>query len=195
MNKPRKTNHRKHGNVGSVRIIGGEWGGRKISVPDLDGLRPTTDRVRETLFNWLMPYLPASNCLDVCAGSGSLGFEALSRGASKVDFVEKDVNAAKVISQNAKMLEAKVNIQNCAILDFLNNNHLNESYDIVFVDPPFDLNMHEDIFRALQNGGWLKSDTIIYCEKPRSIELVLPESWYWFKEKRSKNLEFGLLAF
>lgn len=198
MNNPRKKT-RQNKAPGVIRIIGGQWRSRKLVVPDLDGLRPTTDRIRETLFSWLLPYVADSHCLDVCAGSGGLGFEALSRGATQVDFVEKNPVAVKFLLENAKTLGIKegieANIDRRSILDFLKVNDQDKKYDIIFVDPPFDLNMHDDIFKALVDGEWLAEGAVIYCEKPRFSELSLPDDWYWLKEKRSKNLEFGLLSF
>lgn len=198
MNNPRKK-PRQNKAPGVIRIIGGQWRSRKLAVPDLDGLRPTTDRIRETLFSWLLPYVAESRCLDVCAGSGGLGFEALSRGAARVDFVEKNPVAVKYLLENAAALGVKegvdASVDRRSILDFLKNNADKTQYDIIFVDPPFDLNMHDDIFKALVEGEWLAEDAVIYCEKPRFSELALPNDWYWLKEKSSKNLEFGLLSF
>ena len=195
MNKQGKSPYSKSKNQGTIRIIGGKWRSRKITVAGVEGLRPTTDRVRETVFNWLMPYISGSHCLDVCAGTGVLGFEALSRGAVRVDFVESNATAANMLIENAKALDIDVEVTRQSILDYLKANQSNKSYDIVFVDPPFDLQMHEQIFAELEKGNWLSSKALIYCEKPRLNQIKLPENWFWYKEKRNKNIEFGLLAY
>ncbi|MGH1427984.1 MAG: 16S rRNA (guanine(966)-N(2))-methyltransferase RsmD [Arenicella sp.] len=193
--------NKKNGNstyAGEIRIIGGQWRSRKLMVPDVDGLRPTTDRVRETLFNWLQPYIHGARCLDVCAGSGALGFEALSRGAKHVDFVDKHPRAIEVIKRNAHSLgmsaDQQCSIHKGSIMQFLQENTEKAQYDIVFVDPPFDLQMHEDIFTALQEVSLLDSNGLIYCEKPLKEALVLPDAWEWIKEKKTKNVVFGLIA-
>jgi len=184
--------------AGEVRIIGGQWRNRKLAVPSVDGLRPTTDRVRETVFNWLQPYTANSRCLDICAGSGALGFEALSRGATSVQFIEKEKQAVHFLQKNAQkldMLESnQLHIQQTAALNFLTKNVHSEHFDIVFVDPPFALNMHSDIFSALQDGQWLANEALIYCEMPVNEMVVLPENWSWFRKKSTKSLTFGLIA-
>ncbi len=195
MQNKKNSNHSKKG---ELRIIGGEWRSRKLLVPDVAGLRPTTDRIRETVFNWLQAYIVNSQCLDVCAGSGALGFEALSRGASKVHFIETNKQAIQAIEKNAHNLDVNINdqalIEQQSVLKFLAENIHSQRFDIVFVDPPFDLNMHKDIFAALEKGQWLTEDALIYCEMPRKEDLELPPKWEWFREKRSKNVAFGLIA-
>lgn len=199
-------------NLGEIRLIGGEWRSRKLVVPTVAGLRPTSDRVRETLFNWLQAYTNNSKCLDVCAGSGALGFEALSRGAASVQFVETNTKAIQTIEKNAQNLgvnikigtdiETNVNtqsnshivIEQSSILDFLAKNTHSQQFDIIFVDPPFALNLHVEIFEALQSGQWLTKNSLVYCEMPANEHLVLPSKWGWFREKRTKNLAFGLIA-
>ena len=192
--------NKKNGNstyAGEIRIIGGQWRSRKLVVPEVDGLRPTTDRVRETLFNWLQPYIHDSRCLDVCAGSGALGLEALSRGAMQVDFVDNHHRAIDVIKRNANSLEVQddqqFSIHKTSIMQFLQNHEVQKPYDIVFVDPPFDLQMHGDIFAYLQKPSLLAEGALIYCEKPLKEELVLPSSWEWVREKKTKNVVFGLI--
>ena len=195
MKNRKNSNHPKKG---EVRIIGGDWRSRKLLVPDVDGLRPTTDRIRETVFNWLQTYIVNSQCLDVCAGSGALGFEALSRGANKIHFVETNKKAIQAIEQNAQNLEVNTNgrviVQKQAVLDFLAENIHSQRFDVVFVDPPFALNLHEAIFKALEQGDWLAENALIYCEMPANETLELSSQWEWFREKRSKNVAFGLIA-
>jgi len=136
----KKPNRVIHAGQGSIRIIAGEWRGRKLPVIDVDGLRPTSDRIRETLFNWLMPYLSGSRCLDLFAGTGALGFEAASRGAHNVDFVESHRQVSQALSENIKLLEANAIVHNMAANAFLTRS-ATESFDLVFVDPPFAENM------------------------------------------------------
>ena len=182
---------------GEVRIIGGQWRSRKILFPNVDGLRPSTDRVRETLFNWLQFDLRGSHCLDACAGSGVLGFEALSRQSASVHFVEKESVAIDMIERNAKNLAASDDnafIHQMDILDFLSAKQFTDSFDIVFVDPPFALNLHAEIFRALLAAQCLSETALIYCEMPSSECIELPGNWSWYKQKKFKNVSFGLIS-
>lgn len=188
MSKARKTDK----TTGSIRIIGGQWRSRKIAVPVVEGLRPTTDRTRETVFNWLQPYLPGCRCLDVCAGSGALGFEALSRGASYADFVEIDSQAVQSIRQSINDLQAHASVWHESIFDFLRRSSI-EAYDIIFIDPPFQQHMHEQILSSLASSQILADDVLVYCEKPEGGLLEL-ERWSWFKHKKTKSIEYGLLA-
>jgi len=191
MSKAVKSSKLASKNKGSIRLIGGQWGSRKLEVADLNGLRPTTDRVRETVFNWLNPYVHSSRCLDICAGSGALGFEALSRGAEYVDFVELNALAANAIKQSINMLEANACVHQCSAQDFLNRKVV-KPYDIVFVDPPFDLNLHQIILNGLLEEGVLDEDALVYCEKPAK-EILHLKGWQWHKLKKAKSVEFGLL--
>ena len=123
---------------GACRIIGGKWRGRKIKFDDAEGLRPTTDRIRETVFNWLQPYVRQSFCLDCFAGSGVLGFEALSRGAQQVIFIEQNVQTVKKIKQNITALKAEqASVIRQDALSWLQSAQRNNELDLVFLDPPF----------------------------------------------------------
>jgi len=191
--------NKKQSQFGEVRIIAGKWRSRKIKVLDLPGLRPTTDRVRETVFNWLQYDIHNSHCLDACAGSGALGFEALSRGAASVHFVERELNAVKLLQSNSKSLidseKQTAHIHHCAIADFLAKpNSSGQPFDVVFVDPPFELNLHDEIFSALQNESWLAKGALIYCEMPSKNMAELPFSWEWARQKKLKNVSFGLIT-
>lgn len=182
---------------GEVRIIGGDWGGRKIAFPDVDGLRPSTDRVRETVFNWLQFDLAGSHCLDACAGSGVLGFEALSRQAATVHFVEKEAVAVEMVRYNADKVgvsSENVRIYQADIVSFLKSKKNGITFDIVFVDPPFVANLHADIFNALLDSQSLSENALIYCEMPASEILSLPEKWSWYRQKKFKNVSFGLIT-
>ncbi|HDR1022420.1 TPA: 16S rRNA (guanine(966)-N(2))-methyltransferase RsmD [Pasteurella multocida] len=171
---------------GEVRIISGLWRGRKLPVLSSEGLRPTGDRVKETLFNWLMPYIVDSTCLDCFAGSGSLGFEALSRQAKQVTFLELDKNVAAQLSKNLATLkcsaeQAKVFNQNS--LQFLNQAQNAPHFDIVFIDPPFHFGLAQQTVDLLAQHQWLKPDALIYVETEKNQPITTPENWIVLKEK------------
>ncbi|PJG86170.1 16S rRNA (guanine(966)-N(2))-methyltransferase RsmD [Conservatibacter flavescens] len=173
-------------NKGEVRIIAGKWRGRKLPVLNREGLRPTGDRVKETLFNWLMPYIIDAHCLDCFAGSGSLGFEALSRHAKSVTFVELDARVVHQLKQNLATLncspeQGKVIQQNS--LDFLKLAKNTPHFDIVFLDPPFHLGLTEQAIQLLQQHDWLADNAIIYVETEKVQPLTTPANWRLLKEK------------
>ncbi|GHE95676.1 16S rRNA (guanine(966)-N(2))-methyltransferase RsmD [Thalassotalea profundi] len=178
--------------IGAIRIISGKYRGRKLPVLMAEGLRPTTDRVKETLFNWLMPYINASNCLDCFAGAGSLGFEALSRGASNVTLIELDRSAAKQLNDNKKLLNAQnLNVINTNSLQYLAQ-PAPMNYDIVFIDPPFHQGLAEEAC-SLVNNGWLNKNALIYLEVESSgTALSLPENWDLLKEKIAGQVAYRL---
>lgn len=170
---------------GQVRIIAGQWRGRKLAVADVDGLRPTGDRVRETLFNWLQAEVAGSHCLDLFAGSGALGFEALSRHASSATFVEPDRHAYTVLQQSAEMLavtKSRARLVLGTAETFLARNQTR--FDLIFVDPPFDKSLQWDTI-ALLNAGHLAENGMIYVESPTSMALpaVLPDGLCVQREK------------
>src|ERR1700730_8767896 len=145
------------GGRGSVRIIGGAWRGRRVAFPDLPELRPTPDRVRETLFNWLQHAVASARCLDLYAGSGALGLEALSRGAREVHFVELDAVAARNLAQQIDRLGAARQAQ---VLEMGAERYLRgpaQPFDIVFLDPPFRSGAVPLIAEQLDQAGWLKA--------------------------------------
>ncbi|BBM01401.1 ribosomal RNA small subunit methyltransferase D [Microbulbifer sp. GL-2] len=148
----------------------------------MEGLRPTGDRLRETLFNWLQFRLPGACCLDLFAGSGALGLEALSRGASSVDFVELNPHAAHTLKEQLRLLEAQgAQVHSCRAADFLASN--NNQYDIIFVDPPFAEDLWQESLSALE--GHLSEETLIYIETPRDTVLSSLSNWQLVKEKRA----------
>ncbi|TKB45409.1 16S rRNA (guanine(966)-N(2))-methyltransferase RsmD [Thalassotalea mangrovi] len=167
--------------AGQVRVIAGKYRGRKLPVIDAQGLRPTTDRIKETVFNWLMPYVANAVCLDSCAGSGSLGFEALSRGAQHVTFVELEKLAAKQIKDNIKRLQDENSeVLNQTILNLASN----RCFDLVFIDPPFNKGLASDISNYLEHMGLLTPDAIIYVETETQFDSAkLPDNWQLIKEK------------
>ena len=176
-----------------VRIIAGQWRGRKLTFPDAAGLRPTPDRIRETLFNWLAPQLPGARCLDLFAGSGGLGFEAASRGAARVVLVERAPEAVAALHANRQRLAAsatEIVAQDAA--DYLGGDP--EPFDIIFLDPPFrDQAVLRAAVRLLAERGWLGRDARIYLETaagPPPAEV--PDGWEPLKDKRAGQVVFRL---
>jgi 16S rRNA (guanine966-N2)-methyltransferase len=155
-----------------VRIIGGQWRGRKLRFPDREGLRPTLSRVRETLFNWLAPSIHEARCLDLYAGSGALGFEALSRGAAEVTFVERDRKAAAALKNNAEILDARASVRQMTAERFLAGN--SEPFDLILFDPPFADTRALDLLPVLLDSH-LSADGLLYLETGRRATLPLPE--------------------
>ncbi len=190
MNQCRKQQNKKAAS-GSIRIISGKHKGRKLPVLMVDGLRPTTDRVKETVFNWLMPYIHDVNCLDCFAGAGSLGFEALSRGAAQVQLVELNKAAAKQLCANKQLLKANnMVVSNTNVLDFLKT-QTPQSFDLVFIDPPFRLNLVTQTSELLENG-WLTAQALIYVEMEVESEQQLPNNWQLLKEKIAGQVAYRL---
>lgn len=167
-----------------LRIIGGRWRGRKVAFAPIEGLRPTGDRLRETLFNWLQFHLPGARCLDLYAGSGALGLEALSRGAAAVDFVELDRGAAQTLRQQLDLLQADgARVHNCPAEVFLCQPV--EPFDVIFVDPPFANDLWQNALAGLIEAGCIGDNTLIYVESPRSTPINAPEDWQLEKEKQA----------
>lgn len=149
-----------------MRIIGGEWRGRKLPVPDIPGLRPSGDRGRETLFNWLAGAVPGARCADLFAGSGALGFEAASRGAAHVDLVEISPVAVSALLDSAQRLgAAQVTVHRANVVDWLRGRDAG-SLDIVFMDPPFDSGLAVRAARVLQERDCITPGGHVYIETP-----------------------------
>ncbi len=182
--KPQKN---KHSNTNTLRIIGGEWRSRKLPFVDAQGLRPTPDRIRETLFNWLQGHIHGANCLDLFAGSGVLGLEALSRGAAEVVFVEKNKAVAEQLKDNLDLLKTEADVQHTDALDYLNSQNIMELcinsssrskseraiiqkwggvLDIIFLDPPYRQGLLEKTLTILcdKEKGFINKNTLIYLE-------------------------------
>lgn len=190
MNQARKQQNKKVAS-GSIRIIAGKYRGRKLPVLMAEGLRPTTDRVKETLFNWLMPYIHNANCLDCFAGAGSLGFEALSRGAKKVCLIELNKAAAKQLLANKQLLKSdNVVVSNANALDFLKTPTSNK-FDLVFIDPPFRQNLISQTCELLEDG-WLTEQALIYVEMEAEGNQQLPNNWHLLKEKIAGQVAYRL---
>ena len=180
---------------GEVRIIAGLWRGRKLTVLNSEGLRPTGDRVKETLFNWLMPYIHQSECLDGFAGSGSLGFEALYRQAKKVTFLELDKTVANQLKKNLQTLKCsseQAEVINQSSLDFLKQPQNQPHFDVVFLDPPFHFNLAEQAISLLCENNWLKPNALIYVETEKDKPLITPENWTLLKEKTTGMVSYRL---
>ena len=189
---------------GSVRIIGGQWRGRRVPVPDIAGLRPSGDRCRETLFNWLQPFLHNAKCVDLFAGTGVLGLEAVSRGAACAVLVEKSRVAANSLRQSVEMLEAKdIAVIEADALSWLAQ-QAPSSMDIVFVDPPFALNMAdrgmaeqgmaEKVMAALAQTQALRPGGLVYLESAAPDPAPVPgPGWEVLKEKRVGDVRMQLL--
>lgn len=169
---------------GSVRIIAGEWRSRKLPVADIPGLRPTGDRARETLFNWLQPQLPGSVCVDLFAGSGALGFEAASRGAKQVILVEQNTRIARQLQTCIEQLNAdQVTLRLANGLLWLDQAPKN-SVDILFADPPFDDRLHQQVVDKVHQSACVKAGGLIYLESPAgSMAPVVPVDWLCRKDK------------
>ena len=186
-----KKQHNKKLQTGSIRIIAGKHRGRKLPVLMAEGLRPTTDRVKETVFNWLMPYMQKAHCLDCFAGAGSLGFEALSRGADKVTLVELNKPAAKQLQANKDLLKANnLTVSHGDVMEFLTAT-AKQTFDIVFIDPPFRQQLVAKTAQLLTNG-WLSEQALIYIEMEAEGEQVLPNNWQLVKEKIAGQVAYRL---
>ncbi|PKF61933.1 16S rRNA (guanine(966)-N(2))-methyltransferase RsmD [Psychromonas sp. psych-6C06] len=194
-NQRTKSNEKSRKSIkgGFIRLISGKWRGKKLPVKDIQGLRPTTDRTKETLFNWLMHNINDANCLDCFSGSGSLAFEALSRYAQKVTLLEKDKSVVKQLRENLTVLNAE---NGCVIegdtIQFLQQT-AQQQYNIVFIDPPFNNALVEPCCEALLQNGYLAPDALIYIERESELtHLNLPESWQLLKEKSTSQVTYQL---
>jgi 16S rRNA (guanine966-N2)-methyltransferase len=177
----------------SVRIIAGIWRGRRVNFPDIPGLRPTPDRVRETLFNWLQHSIADTRCLDLFAGSGALGLEALSRGAIEVDFVEQDPAAARGLQEQLVRLGAasKGRILQMGAARYLRTPA--KAFDIAFLDPPFGTNALAEYLPMLDAGNWIKPGGLIYLENERAAGVpALPPRWELLKSKSAGEVGYHL---
>jgi 16S rRNA (guanine966-N2)-methyltransferase len=175
-----------------VRIIGGRWRGRKLRFPAAEGLRPTPDRVRETVFNWLQPVIAGARCLDLFAGSGALGFESLSRGAREVVFVERDAQVASYLEATLQALApGQGRVVRTDGVGFLGGPA--QPFDIVFVDPPFASGLLPAALERLSRPGWLAGGAFVYVEDAaREGAPVLPAGWTLHRSKRAGEVGYHL---
>ena len=178
--------------TGTLRVIGGRWRGRKLTVLDSEGLRPTPSRVRETLFNWLQFSLSGANCLDLFAGTGALGLEAASRGVEKITLVEFNTGTAEQLSKNCQQLGAdNYQLVNKDAVTFLSGDQ--DQYDIVFIDPPYELGIWSEIAEQLVSQDCLSLNALIYVEYPiTAIKPSLPSKWQLIKEKKAGGVNYCL---
>ena len=175
-----------------VRIIAGRWRGRRLRVPRLPELRPTPDRVRETLFNWLAPRIEGASCLDLFAGTGALSFEAASRGASRVLMVEQSAAAVAALREHAASLGAdNVQAVRADVLRWLQGTA--QAFDIVFLDPPFRASLVAPVCQLLVAKAWLVPGSRIYVESENEeAELGLPANWTVLRSRKAGQVHYYL---
>ena len=180
---------------GEIRIIGGKWKGKKIYFDLNDDLRPTPDRAKETLFNWLGQDLKKMYCLDLFSGTGALGFEAFSRGAEKVTFVERNKEYLQKIKKVYLEMSEKADCDFfCAeCLEWIQNNNSRTKYDLIFIDPPFNKNLVHDLLAAILEKELLSKNGQIYFEFEKKLDLEIPES-LTLKKKKSLGKKSYVLA-
>lgn len=185
--------HPPRGQSGFVRIISGKWRGKKLPVADANGLRPTTDRVKETLFNWLMHDTANSQVLDCFAGSGSLGLEALSRSAAWVTMIEKAPALVQQLQRHLTTLAAtNAEVIKADCLQWLNQ-PARQQYSLVLIDPPFRQNLAQPCCQALEQHGWLTTEALIYLETEKELPLTaIPANWQLLKENIAGQLAYRL---
>ena len=181
------------GRSGTIRLISGQWRGRKLPVHDVEGLRPTTDRVKETLFNWLATDVRHSRCLDVFAGSGSLGFEALSRYASYVMMIEQEPKAARQLQQNLQTLQCTQAQVVCRDALQVLQQPCTEPFELVFLDPPFRKELLSQVIPLLEQQGWLADSALISLERENEgTPPVIPANWQLLKDKQAGQVCYQL---
>lgn len=182
--------------LNTVRIIGGTWRSRRIQFPSTANLRPTSDRIRETVFNWLQYDIAQANCLDAFAGSGALGFESLSRGASSVTFIDPEPLVITAIKHNGSLLKTEPSMTALCtnVIDYLHQ-PATQTFDIVFCDPPFSLDLLAPCLEALTHG-WLKPRAYIYVEQGQPFEKLIDTQHYDIsKMKKTGQVYYGLLRY
>ena len=191
----RKTKDKKKSSAGQLRIVAGIWRSRLLQIADVPGLRPTPERIRETLFNWLAPSIHGAKCLDLCAGTGALGLEALSRGAGELVFVERSALAFKTLKSNIAILGGpNADVLNLDAQQYLNGPSTS-AFDIVFLDPPFAADLYDELCRLLVEQRWLADDARIYIEMDKDQpELSLPPGWQVLKNKTAGKVRYMLAA-
>lgn len=189
-----KRSAEKKSQPGRLRIVAGKWRSRLLEIADVAGLRPTSARIRETVFNWLAPGLAGARCLDLFAGTGALGLEALSRGAAHCDLVEKSARAVATLLSNVATLKSEdATVHAMDALDFLRQADAGK-FDIVFLDPPFAADMLSDLCRILDEGSLLADNARVYIEEDRSgPAFELPARWRVMKTKNAGNVRYSLV--
>ncbi len=187
----------KNGKANNIRLISGRWRGTRLPVVDSDGLRPTTDRVRETVFNWLMHGISGARCLDLFAGSGAMGFESLSRAAAFVQFVESEKKVSAELRKNLQRLSvpgSEGSLYERAAHRFLRNEAVTP-FDIVFLDPPFQANLLMPTTQMLEDLGWLAESALIYVEHAASDDsFTAPRNWVLHKQSKAGQSQYALYS-
>lgn len=178
-----------------VKIIGGKYRSRKITFPELPELRPTPNRIRETLFDWLQQDAVGAHCLDAFAGSGALGFEAMSRGAASIVFLDKDRGVIQAIKRNAALLGIKeIDCIQQNSLEWLNKPNQGKTFDLVFLDPPFSQNWVLPSLESLIIHGWLSPQAWIYIESAQALDTFpFPQGLELYRHKKAGQVYYGLL--
>jgi len=186
----------RHQASGDIRIIGGRWRGRRLPVADAQGLRPTADRIRETLFNWLQSDIAGARCLDLFAGSGALGIEALSRGAAHSTFVDSNTDVLRGVATTLAALEANGETDCHAMQASAFIASCERRYDVIFLDPPFTQNLLGDLCQQLQVSAVLDTDSLIYIESGQAPEAWFPGgAWQALRQKRAGAVHYGLYRY
>ena len=174
-----------------VRIVGGVWRSRRLRFPASAGLRPTPDRVRETVFNWLTPALPGARCLDLFAGTGAFGFESVSRGAAHALLVDKQIEVVEALRENsARLKAAAVEIVHADALQWLRGPA--QAFDIVFLDPPYASGMLGPGIELLEAKAWIKPNGLVYIEAPTGEAPPLPANWQLLRSKVAGQVGYHL---
>ncbi len=178
----------------TLRIVGGRWRGRRLPFPSVEGLRPTPDRIRETLFNWLQGMVDGARCLDLFAGSGALGLEALSRGAAEILLVERDARVATNLRNQLRLLGAEGQgrvVQGDALTVLAG---LGQPHQLVFLDPPFRQGLIAPCLQQLAAGGWLAAGAWVYVESEAELTFPpLPAPWEIFRQRTAGQVAYGLV--
>lgn len=177
--------------LGTVRIIAGQWRGRKLQFPATEGLRPTGDRLRETLFNWLAPHIEGAHCLDAFAGSGALGLEALSRGAASCHFIDNQSSAVNALNDNLMRLGCdNATVIPASITDWLST--CEHVFDIAFIDPPFNSELYSPILTTLATSALLRDNALLYVESDKKTPPEIPAAFSVLKDKTAGHTRYQL---
>ncbi len=177
---------------GKIRVIGGSLRNSKLEVRDAAGLRPTPERVRETLFNWLAPVIEGARCLDLFAGTGALGIEAVSRGAREVVLIERDAALAQAIEGNlARLKVGNARVVRGDAIAWLRAGPA-QAFDVAFLDPPFEMGAWDEASATLAAGGWLAPNAYIYVESPRNVAPNVPAHWALHREGHAGEVRYAL---
>jgi 16S rRNA (guanine966-N2)-methyltransferase len=194
--RPQRTSQKISSGNQQLRIIGGDWRGRKLSFPEVEGLRPTPDRVRETLFNWLSVYIPGGRCLDLFSGSGALGFEALSRGAAHVTMIDNSSMVIRQLRQNIQDLKTQhAELITGSATEWLEtrSGDLEVQFDVVFLDPPFHQDLSAICCQLLEQNNLLTSNAMIYLETEKELtNPLVPDNWQLHREKTAGQVTYRL---